>query len=109
MRRGMGTTCIHIGVSKTATTTLQQNVFERLDGISYLGKPGSHERNRVVEGFSKENSALLERTIEAMVAGRSCPREDIETLRTTIEQLKTRGAPVVYSNELLTESKFVPF
>jgi hypothetical protein len=105
----MGTACIHIGVSKTATTTLQQNVFERLDGILYLGKPGPHERNRVVEGFSKEHSALLERTLEAMVAGHPCPREDIETLRTTIEKLKSRDAPVVYSNELLTENKFLSF
>jgi len=105
----VGIAVIHIGASKTATTTLQQNVFERLEGISYLGKPGPHERDRTVVGFSNEDSALLERTVEAMVAGRPCAREDIETLRATIEKLKTRDAPVVYSNELLAENKFLSF
>lgn len=36
-------------------------------------------------------------------------REDIETLRTIIEKLKARDAPVVYSNELLAENKFLSF
>jgi Sulfotransferase family len=105
----MGTAFIHIGVSKTATTTLQQNVFERLDGILYLGKPGPHERDRVVIGFSKENSALLERTLQRMVTGRICPRDDIETLREAIEKLKSSNAPVIYSNELLCENKYIDF
>jgi hypothetical protein len=106
---GVGIAVIHIGVSKTATTTLQQNVFERLDGVSFLGKPGPHDTNRTVDGFSKGHSVLLERAIETMVAGRSCPSEDIETLRAAIEKLKARDAPVVYSNEILTENKFLSF
>ena len=105
----MGTVFIHIGVSKTATTTLQQNVFERLDGIFYLGKPGPHERDRVVAGFSKANSALLERTLESLIAGRIVPRDDIETLRAAIEKLKSSNAPVIYSNELLCENKYISF
>src|SRR5262245_3446551 len=108
-RIGMGTAFIHIGVSKTATTTLQQNVFEQLDGILYLGKPGPHERDRVVDGFSTSDSVLLESTLEGIVEGRVCPRGDIETLRTTIEQLKSLDAPVVYSNELLCENKHIAF
>jgi hypothetical protein len=105
----VGTAFIHIGVSKTATTTLQQNVFEQLDGVLFLGKPGPHERDRTVKGFSKEHSALLERTIEGMIAGHVCPREDIETLRIVIESLKLRDTPVVYSNELLAENKHLSF
>jgi len=30
--------CIHIGLPKTATTTLQQYLFPRHPGLSYLGK-----------------------------------------------------------------------
>ena len=105
----MGTAVIHVGVSKTATTTLQQNVFERLNGVLYLGKPGLHDRHRIVDEFSKEHSALLERTLEGMVAGHVCPREDIETLRMAIENLKARDASIVYSNELLAENKYLSF
>ena len=105
----MGTAFIHIGVSKTATTTLQRNLFAQLGGIQYLGKPGPHERDGAVEGFSKENSALLERTLENMVGGRVCPRHEVETLRTVIENLKKREAPVVYSNELLVDNKHISF
>jgi Sulfotransferase family len=105
----MGTVFIHIGVSKTGTTTLQQNVFERLDGILYLGKPGPHERDRIVDGFSKANSALLERTLESLIAGRIAPRDDIETLRAAIEKLKSSNAPVIYSNELLCENKYIAY
>jgi hypothetical protein len=105
----VGIAVIHIGASKTATTTLQQNVFQRLNGISFLGKPGPHESARAVNGFSNEQSALLERTIAAMVKDRPYAREDVETLRTIIEKLKTGDTPVIYSNELLAENKFLSF
>ena len=105
----MGTTFIHIGVSKTATTTLQRNVFERVGGVLFLGKPGPHERDRTVDGFSKEHSALLERTLQTMIGGRVCPHKDIETLRIVLERLKTSDAPIVYSDELLAENKYLSF
>jgi len=89
--------------------TLQQNVFERLEGIHYLGKPGPHDRDRAVAGFSKPNSVLLERTLKSMVTASNCPRDDVRTLRAVIEKLKTSDAPVIYSNELLCENKYVSF
>ena len=105
----MGAAYVHVGVSRTATTTLQQNVFERLEGIHYLGKPGPHERDRAVAGFSKPKSALLERTLKSLVTGINCPRDDVKTLRAVIEKLKTSDAPVIFSNELLCENKYVSF
>jgi hypothetical protein len=105
----MGAALVHVGVSRTATTTLQQNVFERLEGVHYLGKPGPHERDRVGAGFSKPNSALLERTLESIVVGSICPRDDVKILRAAIEKLKTSNAPVIYSNELLCENKHISF
>jgi hypothetical protein len=44
-----------------------------------------------------------------MVAGSICPRDDVKTLRAVIEKLKTSDAPVIYSNELLCENKYISF
>jgi hypothetical protein len=54
-------------------------------------------------------TSRIDSTIEVMVAGRVCPREDIEILRTVVATLKTRDAPFVYSNELLAENKYLSF
>ena len=78
-------------------------------GFHYLGKPGPHDRDRAVAGFSKPNSVLLERTLKSMVTASNCPRDDVRILRAVIEKLKTSDAPVIYSNELLCENKYVSF
>jgi hypothetical protein len=105
----VGAAFIHIGVSKTATTTLQQNVFERLNGILYLGKPAPHERDRAVNGFSDASSELLQRTLRDTIRGSLCSSQHIEVLRGTIQALKMSGEPVIYSNELLTNNKHLSF
>jgi hypothetical protein len=100
---------LHIGVSRTATTTLQQNVFERLPGIVYIGKPYPHQRNRVIEGFSGEDSALLERVVSDIVQGSPAAEAGIPAIRATIDRLTQSTALIVYSNELLSNNQFVPF
>lgn len=105
----MGTAFVHIGVSRSATTTLQRNVFERLGGIHYLGRTGPHRRRPLADGFSLTNTTLLGGTLASIVRGRACSRDDVQTLRTSIEKLKASDAPVIYSNEYLCENKYVPF
>jgi hypothetical protein len=48
----MMSTVIHIGLPKTATTTLQREVFARHSAINYLGKPFVKKNGHLVEGSS---------------------------------------------------------
>lgn len=105
----MGTAFVHIGVSRSATTTLQRNVFEQLGEIHYLGRTGPHRRHPAADGFSFTDTALLGRTLGSIVRGRMCSRDDVQTLRASIEKLKASDASVIYSNEYLCENKYVPF
>jgi len=69
----------HIGASKTATTSLQENVFANLPGVAFIGKPYPHERGDALEGVSNEDSARLATCVEAII-GRPDDAEDCEDL-----------------------------
>ena len=102
---------LHIGASRTATTTLQQNLFERLPGIVFIGKPHPHQRNRLIENFSNEDSARLERAVSNIVLGSpdADADADIPAIRAAIDRLRQSAPLIVYSNEMLSNNQFVPF
>lgn len=102
-------TFIHIGVSRTATTSLQRNVFHQLEGVLFLGKPGAHERHGVVPGFSKYHSAMLENTLEAIIENKPYQRDNIRELANVIADLKGSKLPVIFSDERLSENKHIGF
>lgn len=106
----MGRAFVHIGVSRSGTTTLQRNVFERLEGVHYLGKFGKfHKSYPIAARWCEANTTLLERAKESIVRGTICPREDVQRLRASLEKLKARNIPVIYSNESLAQNKHIPF
>lgn len=97
---------VHIGASKTATSTLQRNVFCRLPTIQYLGKPGPDDRDCSFEGFSNDDAAELALMLEWLIDGAFL---DFRRPRSIIEKLKLKPFPVVYSNELLCNNKHLSF
>jgi Sulfotransferase family len=98
---------LHIGAAKTATTTLQRNLFPQLPGIIYLGKPGPLKRGCAIDGLSEAHYVLLERI--GGFANKVCPRDDVRELRALVERLKEFGVPVIYSNENLCDNSIVSF
>ena len=100
---------LHVGAAKTATTTLQKNIFARLPGITYLGKPNPLDRGCTIRGLSPPHYLLLERIGNKIVREKVYPRDDIRELRNLIERLEEFGEPIIYSNELLSDNKCVSF
>ena len=91
MKSVVGRAFVHIGVSRSGTTTLQRNVFERLEGVHYLGKFGKfHKSYPIAARWCEANTTLLERAKESIVRGTICPREDVQRLRASLEKLKAR-------------------
>jgi hypothetical protein len=84
---------VHIGLPKTATTTLQTEVFPALSGggVQYHGV--LHPRSG-----NKQNQ-LYTRFCEAVYAGVS-----LEEVRSTLEGMLNAGTTIIFSEEMLTVS-----
>jgi len=100
---------LHVGAAKTATTTLQKNIFARLPGITYLGKPDPLDRGCTIRGLSPPHYLLLDRLGSKIVREKVYPHDDIRELRSLVEHLKEFNEPIIYSNEHLSDNKCVSF
>ncbi|HET7848216.1 MAG TPA: hypothetical protein VFL51_04040, partial [Pseudolabrys sp.] len=101
---------VHIGASKTASTTLQRNVFSRLPQIVFLGKPFARERG-ADDVMSEAESGLLQQVV--LQIERSPPDQDIHgnlaSVRRIIDRLRqTAVGAIVFSDERFSNDKHAP-
>ena len=86
---------IHVGLPKTASTYLQDNVFPRLNNIAYIGRP-----------YTQENYAFntLQYADNSLYAS-SAIRKEIDN----IENEMAKGDTILISDELLSGFAFYNF
>ena len=82
---------VHIGLHKTATTSMQMSVFPELDGINYLGR---------IEGVSQKSIKLYSQICDY------CFREEINVERKSEIILQLRSIEGKGENILLSEEWF---
>jgi len=86
--------CIHIGLPKTGTTTLQRNVFELHPGLQYFGQTNA---------FSNDRAQLLLRSIlDDRDRSNLLPEA-----RAASQELRAQTKPLVVSDEALTMGSFM--
>lgn len=102
--------CIHIGLPKTATTTLQRYLFSRHSEIQYIGKFRSNGEfgNYPFPAAKKLNQHLLgiRKTYGARKALRLIPRlsqREINELKSYVDAGMDAGKISVYSQEAISE------
>lgn len=88
-----GKIVVYIGLPKTATTTLQSNVFPGWEGdkMTYLGVNQPRQLGK--------QAALYSSVVEAVNAG-----EGVEATRAALESAVTTGSTVLLSEEMFTVS-----
>lgn len=79
---------IHVGLPKTASTYLQNNVFPRLNNIAYIGRPYTQENYAFNTLQYAENSLYSSTTM----------RKEIDD----IEKAIAKGNPILISDELFS-------
>ena len=86
---------IHVGLPKTASTYLQNNIFPRLNNVAYIGRP-----------YTQENYAFntLQYADNSLYAS-STTRKEIDN----IENELAKGNPILISDELFSGYAFYNF
>ncbi len=103
---------LHVGASRTATTTLQSNVFAGLSDIVFLGKPFLHKRDVRLGIISSEESLAVSMALYNCLGEGEVPNiaENRVVARAIIDRLrKSTAFLVVLSEEAMCNNKAVPF
>ena len=102
----MSHVCIHIGPSKTGTTTLQREIFAKHSQISYLGKP-FYLPGRPAGDKKSDESRLNEELVYTLRSKDSLEYEEgpvVDGIRTHLEKYPSGNRVSVLSEEGLAAS-----
>jgi len=91
---GRAASYVHIGMPKTATTTIQNNIFFKHSEVVYLGK-----RSELPKIPDRETTAFYHWLSKSPS---SMPQQVLSEYRETINQRRQQGKTVILSKEALT-------